>query len=72
MALPLGAGKHTVTLAYAPSSYLAGAALTAGGYALVFGMALAGLAARAMSANRVRVFDRSPLGCSGPPAVTKD
>jgi len=72
MALPLGAGKHTVTLAYAPSSYLAGAALTAGGYALVFGMALAGLAARAMSANRVRVSDRSPLGCSGPPAVTKD
>ncbi len=42
-ALPLAAGTHTVTLVYAPPSYLYGALLSLLGYALVLGAALAGL-----------------------------
>jgi len=43
-ALPLAAGTHTVTLVYAPPSYLYGALLALLGYALVLGAGLVGLA----------------------------
>jgi len=41
-ALPLAAGTHTVTLVYAPPSYLYGAILSLLGYLLVLGAALTG------------------------------